>query len=193
MTKEQIHSSLDKMLENPKGKNFINHLVRAYMPITNVEKVFDKPEKRFRCVLTNDELFSFQDIFEVLHSDEFKEKFMSNLKNMFTENAETEHPMSKYIGDKKLGLTGKNTTTYMSHDSLQEFYNWFFTKAMKGDKHINWLLSSVVNKGLFNPFTNENTKTSKPTKKVEKQKASTYTLGDASGVLAQLKAKMENN
>ncbi len=30
MTKEQIETSLDAMLENPKAKTFLNHLVRAF-------------------------------------------------------------------------------------------------------------------------------------------------------------------
>jgi hypothetical protein len=56
MTTEEIHSSLDKMLENPKAKNFLNHLVRAYMPISNVEKVIDKPEGEFKCAISKDDL-----------------------------------------------------------------------------------------------------------------------------------------
>jgi hypothetical protein len=30
MNQEQIHASLDKMLANPKSRNFLNHLVRKY-------------------------------------------------------------------------------------------------------------------------------------------------------------------
>ena len=39
MTKEEIHNILDKMLTEQKSRNFLNHLVRSYCPITNVEKV----------------------------------------------------------------------------------------------------------------------------------------------------------
>jgi hypothetical protein len=66
MTKEQIHASLDKMLENPKAKNFLNHLVRSYMPVTNVIKVMDKPEKDFKCVLTREPLVSVRCIYMIL-------------------------------------------------------------------------------------------------------------------------------
>jgi hypothetical protein len=47
MSQEKIHASLDAMLENPKAKTFLNHLIRSYMPITNVEKVWDTPKSNF--------------------------------------------------------------------------------------------------------------------------------------------------
>ena len=142
MSKEQIHTSLDKMLENPKAKNFLNHLVRSYMPVTNVVKVMDKPEKDFKCVLTRDPLVSVRCIFDTISTEEHKNTFMNNLKGIFDEKTSS-NPVIKIIGDKKLGVTGKDTTTYMSYSSYQEFYNWVITKSLKGNKHINWLLGSI--------------------------------------------------
>ena len=80
MNQEEIHVSLDAMLANPKSKNFLNHLVRSYMPITNVEKVWETPKGDFKCVLTKEQLFSSQDILEGIHTEEFKTQFMDNLK-----------------------------------------------------------------------------------------------------------------
>ena len=142
MTQEQIHASLDKMLANPKSKNFLNHLVRSYLPITNVEKVWETPEKDFKCVITRDQLFSAADILKGIQTEEFKVDFMNHLKSIFSED-KVESPMAKLIGEKKMGVTGKDTTTYMSYPAFQEFYNWVITKTLKGDKHINWLLGSI--------------------------------------------------
>lgn len=143
MTVKEIHESLDQLLSNPKSKNFLNHLVKAYFPITNVDKVWEKPKGSFKCVLTKEELFSAQDILEGIRTKEFEEDFMNNIKLVFTENFDNSHPLVKLIGERKMGVTGKDTNTYMSYPSMQEFYNWVLTKSLQGDKHINWLLSSI--------------------------------------------------
>jgi len=194
MTQEQIHASLDKMLANPKSRNFLNHLVRAYIPISNVEKVWDTPEKDFKCVITRDQLFSAADILKGIQTEEFKVDFMNHLKTIFSEE-KVESPMAKLIGEKKMGVTGKDTTTYMSYPVFQEFYNWVITKSLNGDKHINWLLGSIRRTSFMERA--EKIQDVGVQKKVEDFKkttgsSSSYTLGDASDVLAKLKAKLEN-
>ena len=131
MTQEQIHANLDNMLANPKSKNFLNHLVRAYMPVSNVEKVWNTPTGDFKCVLTREQLFSAQDIMDGIQTEEFKSKFMDNLKSMFDENAKTTNPIAELVGDKKMGLTGKDTTTFMTVEAFQTFCDWVITKALK--------------------------------------------------------------
>lgn len=192
MTSEEIHSSLDKMLENPKAKTFLNHLVRSYVPITNVEKVFDRPTGDFKCVLTKDTLFSIQDIFEGIQTDEFKANFMSNLKSMFDENVDKTSPMAKLIGEKKMGVTGKDTTTFMSYSAFQDFYNWVITKSLKGDKHINWLLGSIRRSTFIKRAENiDDVELQNKINKVNKKSTSTFTLGEASDVLSNLKKKLD--
>ena len=193
MTSEQIHASLDKMLANSKTKNFINHLVRSYIPVSNIEKVLETPKGDFKCVITKEVLVSVQSIFEGMDTKEFKKDFTEHLKSMFSEE-KIETPMSKLLGDKKLGFTGKDTTTYMSYTATQEFYNWVITKSLKGDKHINWLLGSV-NRNTFIKRAS-NIEDQDVQKKVTNLKrvsgVSTYSLGDATDVLSKLKAKLDN-
>lgn len=181
MTTKEIHESLDAMLSNAKTKNFLNHLVRAYFPITNVDKVWDKPKGPFKCVLTKETLFSSQDILEGIKTEEFKNDFISNIKNVFTENFDTSHPLVKLIGDRKMGVTGTDTTTYMSYTAMQEFYNWVLTKSLKGDKHINWLLSSVRRSTIIDMAQNiDDADAQSRVKKAKKQEtsASSFTLGE---------------
>lgn len=195
MTTEEIHSSLDKMLENPKAKNFLNHLVRAYMPISNVEKVMDKPEGEFKCALSKDDLISVQEILEGIQTEQFKSDLMKSMKTMFDDNADKTTAMAKLIGEKKLGVTGKGTTTYMSVPVAQEFFSWVITKSLKGDKHINWLLGNIRRESFVNRAKNStDEKVQSTVRKIEKKadRTATFTLGDTNGVLAQLKAKLEN-
>ena len=194
MTTEEIHSSLDKMLENPKAKNFLNHLVRAYMPISNVEKVIDKPEGEFKCALSKDDLISVNEILEGIQTEEFKNDLMKSMKTMFDDNADKTTTMAKLIGEKKLGVTGKGTTTFMSVPVAQEFFNWVITKSLKGDKHINWLLGNIRRESFVKRAKNiTDDKVQSTVSKLEKKadRTATFTLGDANGMLAQLKAKME--
>jgi hypothetical protein len=194
MSKTTIHEKLDNMLSDKKTRNFLNHLVRAYIPVNKVEKVFDTPKGIFKCVLTNEELFSMQEVLEGIHTEEFKENFMTHLRSMF-EEGNSEHPLVKLIGDKKMGITGKDTTTYMSPQSFQEFYDWVITKAMIGDKHINWLLGDVRRETFMKraESINDSGVQQKLIKnKTVKEKRATYTIGDASNALLELKKKLEN-
>jgi len=187
MYQEQIHGYLDKMLADHKSKKFLNHLVRAYMPVTNVEKVWDTPTGDFKCVLTREPLFSLQDILKGIQTEEYKVVLMNNLKTMFDENAKTSNSIIEIIGDKKMGLSGKDTTTFMTVEAFQSFYDWVITKVLKNDKHINWLVKDI-NRNFYATSGNS------PVVQVKKSKTikATYTLGDASESLLKLKEKLEN-
>lgn len=187
MTQQQIHDHLDAMLANPKTKNFLNHLVRAYFPITNVEKVWDKPKGPFKCVITGDELFSTQDILEGIQSAEFKNEFIENLRTQFDDKVDKTSPFVKLIGEKKMGVTGTNTTTFMSYPTLEEFYNWVLTKSLNNDKHINWLLRSIRKE--TQPEVGRRIKISKP--KVPTVKPTTYTIGETDA-FKRLKEKFKD-
>ena len=146
MTTQQINTHLDEMLSNPKTKNFLNHLITAYYPESNVSNVWEKPEGIFKCVLTKQNLVSVQEIREGMQTEEFKTEFMENLKSVLNEKIDMASPVIKLIGEKKMGVTGKNTTTFMCHPALQEFTTWIVAKLLANDKHITWLLGGQNNK-----------------------------------------------
>ncbi len=145
----EIHDSLDAMLANPKSKNFLNHIVRSYFPLTNVEKVWEKPVGPFKCLVTGVPLISIEEVLVGIQSEDYKMKFINNLKASLKEDGTiSTAPMSEILEGRVLGLRGKDTTTFMSYEGLQEFHNWLVTKLFKGDKHISWLLGSVGKKTL---------------------------------------------
>jgi hypothetical protein len=133
-------------------------------------------------------------IYDTLTSEEYKNNFMNQLKGIFDEETSS-NPAIKIINEKKLGVTGKDTTTYMSYPSYQEFYNWVITKSLKGNKHMNWLLGSIRRASFIERA--ENIQDDDVQKKVKDFKnknggEATFTLGDACGdALAKLKAKLE--
>lgn len=195
MNKQEIFEKLDGMLVDSKKRNFLNHLVRSYVPSSKVEKVFDKPKGPFKCVLTNSELFSIQDIFEGTQTEEFKKDFFDSLKLALDDKAPNITPIKKLIGDRKLGVSGDKTTTFMSLESFQEFFDWVITKSLSGDKHISWLLGNIRRETFLErakQIGDENIQNK--VKKLEPKKhGATYSLGAASDALSKLKEQLEKN
>jgi hypothetical protein len=175
MTTQEIHNSLDAMLVNTKSRNFINHLVRAYFPASKVDKVWDKPQGQFKCVLTKEPLISVQEIMSGMHTEEFKTDLMNSLRGMFDESKPKVNAIKNIVGDRLLGFTGTNTTTFMCQEALQAFYDWVVTKTLMGDKHINWLLNSITHSSQPSVDTQKE-RVEKPKK--EQTKATTYSLGE---------------
>lgn len=196
MTQEQIHAYFDNMLENQKSRNFLNHLVRAYMPISNIVKVSEKPEGDFKCAITRGELISIQEILDGIQTQEFKDNFIKSLKVIFDENVDKNTAVEELIGDKQIAVTGKDTTTFLSYSVARELINWITTKALTGDKHINWLIgkinhSTLVKRG--HKSNNEAVKAKAQRIEDKNDNRAKYQLGDANGALAALKAKLENS
>lgn len=194
MTKEEVYSSLDKMLENQKSRNFFNHLIRAYIPTSNIKNVLDKPEGDFNCAISRDSLISTQEIFEGIHTEEFKSDMMISLKTIFDDKADKTTPMAKLIGEKKLGVTGKDTTTFLSTQVAQDLVDWVMTKILIGDKHINWLMGSINQASFGRKVKSSNTFQKKDEKTIgQNDRTAKFQLGDTNGALAALKAKLENS
>lgn len=196
MTQEQINASLDKMLENPKSKTFLNHLVRAYMPVTNVTTVMQKPKGDFKCVITRDSLQSVAEIQAAISDEKVQAFFVENLGKALASKTESVSELEKLIGNKKLAVTGKETTTFMTYQAFQIFVDWVITKSLNGDKHINWLLGGIRRASFIERA--ENIQDDGVQKKVEnfkkagKPKTATFSLADSSDVLTKLKAQMES-
>ena len=185
MTSKEIHDSLDAMLANPKSRNFLNHLVKAYLPISQVDKVWDKPKGPFKCVLTKIDLISVQELMDGMQTEDFKHKLVENLKAAFTEEGSIQatSPIAELAGDKLLGCTGTNTTTFMSYPAFKEFYNWVVTKIFRNDKHICWLMKSItkdffVNRAATIDDDGVQRKVKLMKREEETSKAASFTLGE---------------
>ncbi len=188
MTQEQIHASLDAMLANPKAKNFLNHLIRAYTPVTNVVKVMEKPKSDFKCVITKDSLVSVSEIKAAIDDEKIRAFFLENIEKAFADKINSATEVEKLIKENKLAVTGKDTTTFMSFGALQEFNNWVITKSLKGDKHINWLLGSIRRASFVERVKNTD---DSEVQNLKKTNSATFKLGDSSNALIKLKAELE--
>ena len=165
MTQKEIHEHLNEMLSNQKTKNFLGHLIKAYFPYSNVDKVWDKPKDKIKCVVTKQELISVQEIKDGMQTEEFKVQFMDSLKNMFDENKDKTTPIKDLLDGKLLAFTGKDTNTYMSLNVLEEFHSWILTKILNGDKDVIW-------------HTKSSNKKPNPKPKEEPKSQNAFTLGE---------------
>lgn len=182
MNIEQIQTNLDLMLLNPKAKGFLTHLIKNYMPLSNVVQVVKKPRGEFKCVLTKEQLISQEEILDAVQSEEFKADFFNFSKSMFDEKSDRTTPMANLLSERKLAVTGKDTTSFMAYATFNEFASWVFNKLAMGEKHVTWLLKANY-KDKVQPFK-------EPFKRVQMEgvetvgKAATYTMGEVSGLQA---------
>lgn len=193
MNHEQIIENLEKMLSNPKAKNFINHLVRSYVPMKKVKEIKLRPSNEFKCVLSHNPLISSEELIDGLLTEEAKKQVISDFKDLFNEKTDNSLFIDNVVGGSNLAVSGENTNTFMSYSVYQLFYNWVITKSLNGNKHINWLLGSIRHASFMERAKNINDVGVQ--NKVNKYKTTTkatYTLGDSSEALLKLKSELEN-
>ena len=195
MDVKKFHKHLDEMYKEPKSRGFVNHLIRAYFPITNVEKVWDGPRRGFVCALSGDQLISANDIIVNFSSDENRADFLKYLYlEMNDGEVQTKHPIENALDGKQLGVTGKDTTTFLSIEAYREFYNWLVNKILSGDKGINGIIKHMRSKSMLSNIgaaakTDDAKKIVTDLKKYG-ESTKKATLGDLD-VLKELKAKMD--
>lgn len=180
MKQEEINALLEKMLIEPKAKGFLAHLIYNYTPIDKIGEVEDKPKGDFRCAITKERLVSKKEMIKTNQSAEFSDKLKASFLTAFKDDE-----INKLIGDNKLAVTGKETTTYMSLETAQVFYKWVMDKAANKDKYINSLLNKIKREATEI--------TEKSPLLIEDYKLATFTLSDSNDVLQNLKNKFKDN
>lgn len=197
-----MKTKIEKLYEDPKAKGFVNHLIRAYLPIYKIEKVWDwKKGQKHSCNVCNQKLASVGELFEAVHKPEFMEAFSEKMKKMVNNEKLTreDNPYIKAIGkDKVMGFTGKKTDTCMCHRCCEDLLNMVQTNLLMGDKNINYQVNQMKRDQAFSEFeespklnNEEKEKVKDIKKRVDKDRKVT-TFGDLQA-LQDLKKKMENN
>lgn len=203
--KEAMHNKIfDKIEEiyqrkskdgKPTGKNFVTHLIRAYMPVNKIHKLWDSKDKKLKCAITGHGLCTIDDAFKALNSEGMDAKLMEHLKATFN-GFEQEHPLKKELKGRVLAYSGKDTDTAMCLDAVQAFIDWVQTKILAGDKHIHWVISDMRRKETINqvrqklPDAADQAKIDKLEKISKKPQRATMALGDLAA-LKELQEKLK--
>lgn len=191
MKQEKIKRRLDNMIEKDRSKNFINHIIKAYIPPYNVEKIYEEPDYKFTCALTEEPLIALNDVKEHMGEGN-EEKHEKNISTMFLEESNSDHPYRKTkIDGKEVGITSTKSETYLSYHTFLILYDWVVEKYFTGNKQIKRLLRGVDEDILMvkaNELRDKNDAIHNELSKMEAEKRKTTTFGDLEAL-----QKLKNN
>lgn len=143
MTKtEEIIKKLDEMYENPKSKGFVNHMIKSYSYLKNVNKLENSVKALFTCSLTNKRLVSINEISKSELTEDVIKSFDFDLSSMIKGQKDSTSFTNEYKG-KRIAFTSNETTTYISYEALVGLLAWIDLKLEAKDKNIFWLVNSV--------------------------------------------------
>lgn len=196
-------NKIQKLYEDPKSKNFVNHLIRAYLPINKATKVWEFEDKSspHRCNICGHDLIDVSTVMgRVMSSEDFMKDSMDQLRREVIDGEKIEREDRAIIKHITHGAIqawqGEKTTTYLCVDCIKELFDFVASGLLQGDKNIVWLTNQMRRDQVFthfkeSPSLNENDKkeAQEIQKKIEKKKV---TFGDLE-VLQNLRAKMEED
>lgn len=193
---EEIYQSKNKEGKET-GKHFISHLLRSFFPVGKAQRVLDIPEKPMKCAITGQKLFAIGELWNAMHTEEFKSNFLINVKASLDPDKEKRvNPFAKIANGRVVALTGEKTDKYLCQEAYEELYNWYATKILTGDSHINWLAKDMRKQAVISvvreklPDTEDQKKIDRAVQILKKPKKATLSLGDLS-TLQELHEKLK--
>lgn len=201
MTDQEIYKKIEDTYNSEKGKGFITHLLRSFMPLNRTYKLLsnDNNLKMVDCI-TGEKLSDVDAYFKLMKTENFANSMMENLKAsaqaMVDGKESYDVPESvKNLKSKvnPMAITCEKSDKLMSEQTLGQLYNFFASQILIGNKHINWVANNERGKefashGRKSGFIENDREEKVVRKATERAKMS---LGDLD-VLRELKAKMEN-
>ena len=192
-------TAVQKLYEDPKSKNFVNHLIRAYLPVYKPQKVWTfEDNKSHKCNVCNHDLIDLGTVIGRMQSSEEyghamiedMRKGLSGEEIKYEDRAVIKHITHGAI----MAWRGEKTTTFLCQDCIKNLLDLVTTGILMGDKNITWIVNQTRRDQVFDTFKESPVIDEEEKKKVEviKKKADQkkMTLGDL-GVLQALKEKME--
>ncbi len=142
--RQMIYNRIKDTYYSEKGKNFICHLIRAFLPISKVSLI-QKASGKMECCITNKVLLSVEELTEILRGQD-PESVMAYLVKKTNDwsskgNGDTNgHPMDKLLKRKFMGIKCNTSEKYLSEMAWQELNRFAVDEVTNGNKHI----SSVI-------------------------------------------------
>ncbi len=178
------------------GKGFINHLLKAYLPVSKIQKVWETKPK-MRCCITNAPLCSIEDVWQITNKEEMGKKLVDHMAAAFR-GENTPHPLKVELKGRVLAYTGENTETFMCLEAAQAFITWFQNKILHGDKNVSWVVKNIRTQETISairkklPKDEDQKVVDMLEKKAKHPQRATYSLGEmASLKILQEKLKQE--
>lgn len=194
---EEIYISKNKE-GKPTGKSFITHLLRAYFPQGKAQRVVDVPKNPMKCAITGQKLFAMGEMLNAMHDDKdfFKKVTKSMLIHLDPEAERPENPFAQIANGRVVALIGEKTDKYLCQEAYEGLFNWYASKILHGDPHINWVIKDMRQKFELQairerlPDAEDQKKIDRAEQILKHPKRATMSLGDMSS-LQELQAKLK--
>lgn len=194
-------TAIEKLYENPKSKNFVNHLIRAYLPIDKSSKVWefeDKKENGHKCNVCGHDLIDLSTIMVRMQTSEgFMNDTIRDLRLRVNGEsiAREDNAMYKHITHGAImAWTGEKTTTHLCLGCIEDLLHMVENGILCGDKNLIWIINQMRRDTVFSAFKESPAFNDEEKKKIDDIKKQAdkkkMTFADLD-VLQQLKAKME--
>ena len=187
MTIEQAYTKIEQTYKSEKGKNFVLHLVRSFLPINKSSFVEDL--KSGKCSITGQSLVGQNQVAE-LYLKNASEQFKHVTKTLIAaleEKApeETESPVKKALGNRVLGVKCEKSDKLLCVTALQALQKFAIEQMLAGDRTMQYSVNQQRREENPNPHPKKQENSYK-----QEVKRATTKLGDISNLQA-LKEKLE--
>lgn len=157
---EEIYKKIEEIYNTEKGKPFIIHLVRSFLPINRSTFMLSNPKnKKMKCAVTGTPLVSKGDLFKfnVENVDEIFKNISDRLLGKTTENIVVDNFKGKLFA-----IECENSDKVVCLQVVQQLYNFTCTELLKGNKNIEFVLKDEQRKELAKNSSKEESFVEKP-------------------------------
>lgn len=148
--KKMIYKRIKDTYNNEKGKNFISHLIRGFLPISKITLV-DLPVGKMECCITNKTIISVAELKEFLKTQpeadviEYITKKATDWSNGGKGNTNG-HAMDKLLKGRYMGVKCNTSEKYLSELAWHELYRFALDEVNNNNVHISLLITDQRNK-----------------------------------------------
>ena len=217
---EEIYKKIEEIYGQEKGKNFITHLIRSFLPINRSKFMFElNKDKKMICAITGSRLICRAEVmkFQLDNVD----AILKNFSERILEGKVIENPLTENFKGKFVAIECEGSNRLLTLTAVEQLFNFSATELLKGNKHIEFVLRDEQKKEMaktktetdsehysewnkiktfyptdeiktkkFNLKTPEKFKTEKPKYEKPKETKEVSTFGDLAA-LQNLKKKLE--
>lgn len=198
LSNEELYKKIEEIYKSEKGKPFIAHLTRSFLPVSRSTFMLSNEKKKLmKCAITGTSLIHKEELvkFQLENVDAILKNFRDRVFGDSNENLVVE----KFKG-KQLAVESEKSDKLLCLQAVEQLLNFASSEYLKGNKHIGYLIKDErkkeEEKQSNNSTITNQTKSDKPQLKQEppKQKIlhSTTSLSDFDA-LKELKNKLEKN
>ena len=187
LKEEEIYAKIEEIYKSEKGKGFITHLIRSFLPLDRSTFMFSNDKnKKMVCAITGKPLISKDEIakFQLENMDVILRNMSDRLLGKTNESVIVEN-----FKGKLLAVECEKSDKLLCLEAVKQLFNFSASELLKGNKHINYVLTDERNK-VFSKNNNLNKREEKAVKRATTNRA-TMRFSDFD-VLSDLKKKLEN-